>query len=261
MTQRDSGVLCAGGRSKFMTLDELRTLPQPEALGTRHKPIHPAQLIDTIVDTFQNGYNMEVARTSFAMNPKATQLFGIIDLAPPTEGASRTWSVGLLSSIDMSSALKLAGGAGVFVCENFMVNGEVVIMRKHTTGLQLEQEINKMVGKSLEVCKANEALISRQEALSIDDAQAFNLLGEALVSNLLPAAKVREAGDLYFKAELEDVKPRSLWGLHSAFTREVQNLNPGRRVPTTVEIGKFFRDRTISLEQPRDFDVQPGAGI
>lgn len=244
-----------------MTLDELRTLPQPEALGNRHKPIHPATLVDTIVDTFQDGYDMEVARTSFAMNPKATQLFGILDLAPKEEGANRTWSVGLLSSIDMSSALKLAGGAGVFVCENFMVNGEVVIMRKHTTGLQLESEINKMVGKSLEVCEANEKLIARQEALSIDDAQAFNILGEALVKNLLPAAKVREAGDLYFQAELEDVQPRSLWGLHSAFTREVQRLNPGRRVPATVDIGKHFKDLTIDLESNVDFDIQPGAGI
>lgn len=261
MTQQNSGVLCKNNRSKFMTLDELRTLPAPEALGSRHKPIHPAQLIDTIIDTFQNGYDMEVARTSFAMNPGQTQLFGIMDLAPQEEGASRTWSTGILSSVDMTSALKLAGGAGVFVCENFMVNGEVVIMRKHTTGLQLESEIHRMVGKSLEVCKANEALIARQEAISIDDTQAFNILGEALVSNLLPAAKVREAGDLYFKADYVDVKPRSLWGLHSAFTREVQQLNPGRRVPTTVGIGSYFRNLTTSLEVNGDLDIVPGSGI
>jgi hypothetical protein len=237
-----------------MELKDLQSLPTPEAKGRYHKPIHPATVVETLISSL-NGYDHEVARTAFAMNPKETQLFGILDLEPQHPELGRTWSVGFMSSVDMTSSFKLAGGAGIFVCENFQVSGEVVVMRKHTIGLDLNEEIKRMTGKVLEVCESNEKLIEAQDSISLDDKDAFSLLGDALVQNLLPAAKVREAGELYMAAEYEDCKPRTLWGMHNAFTREIQKLSPGRRVPVTVDTGKFFRDRTPVIEVPEPLEV------
>ncbi len=257
MSDRTSGTLCVN-RSKFMTIEDIRTLPAPESKGPYHKPIHPAKVVDSLINTLEGTFDHGVARTSFAMNPKETQLFGIIDLEPQRPELGRTWSVGFMSSIDMTTSLKMAGGAGVFVCENFMANGEVTIMRKHTKGLDLSEEIKRMTGKVLNVCKNNERLIERQDSISLDDEQAFALLGGALVSNLLPAAKVREAGELYFGEEYEDCKPRTLWGMHNAFTREIQKLVPSRQVSASVETGKFFSDMVDAADFIQAFDLQEG---
>jgi hypothetical protein len=47
---------------------------------------------------------------------------------------------------------------------------------------------------------------------------------------------------MWLKRAYEDVLPRTILGLHNAFTRQIQKMTPAKQLPTTVKIGKFFSD-------------------
>jgi len=237
-----SSNICTG-KSQVVTLDDLRKFPEPEPLGPRHKPIHPASIVDSVINAIhRHGY--EVADHRFAVNPSKTKLIGTFDFEPDSENDERTWSAGIISTIDSSVACKLSAGARVFVCDNLMCTGDVVQVRKHTKGFDIGQEIYEMTGKVIDVCKGEQLLIDRQNSVELSHGDACSVLGNALVNNLLPAATVREAGKLWFDDEYEDVHPRSLWGLHNAFTRQIQTLVPTRQLPASVDVGAFFRNQT-----------------
>lgn len=244
-----TSTLCHG-RSTMMSLEQLAALPLPEKLGRVHKPIHPGMLVTEIKKSFEEVHNLEVVRSEFAMNPKRTRLFGVLDFAPNSDqkALGRTWSMGIISSIDESIRLKLPAGGRVFVCDNLMATGEIVVMRKHTSGFDLQKEIAKMTGKVIEFCKAGDLLIERQERIALPEEKAFEIVGKALVQDFMPASAVRQAGQIYAKGEFPDLQQRSLWGLHNAFTRQVGTLAPASQLPATVEVGKFFTSLIDVLE-------------
>jgi hypothetical protein len=236
-----------GRRSIHMSLEDLKTLPVPESLGRCHKPISPFDLISEVKKSVE-GQGHEVVRSQFAMNPMKTRLFGVMDFAPNDPALGRAWSMGIISSTDESLRLKLPAGGRVFVCDNLMATGEIVVMRKHTSGFDLQKEIGLMTGKVIEYCKAGDVLIQRQEKIALPEHTAFQIVGDALIQGFMPAGAVREAGQIYAKAEYEDLKSRTLWGLHNAFTRQTQRLAAASQLPATIAIGKFFTKLTDVLD-------------
>lgn len=241
--------LLSKSRSKMMSLEELQALPMPQARGRMHKPIHPHTLISEVKRGVE-GHGMEVVRSEFVMNPKETRLFGVMDFAPTDDQKTlgRTWSMGIVSSTDSSVKLKLPAGGRIFICDNLMATGDVVVMRKHTIGFDLQAEIAQMTGRVISFCKTGDLLVQRQEKLALPDHEAFSIVGDALIQDFMPASAVREAGQIYARAEYEDLKPRTLWGLHNAFTRQVQKLAPASQLPAVVKIGQFFTKITDLLD-------------
>ena len=236
-----SSSMCKG-RSVEVSLADLRLLPEPQALGSRHKPIHPATVIEQVQTAIEKcGHH--TSKLSLAINPKRTRLISTLDVEPNDELAKegRSWSIGLLSAIDKSTALKLSAGSRIFVCDNLMCTGDIVqIKHKHTTGFNIVEEIFGMVERVVGMCKDQDAQIATQMSCSLTRDEALWLVGEALVSELLPAARVRHAADMWCKEEYEDVRPRTVLGLHNAFTRSVQELKPYQQLPRAIAIGRFF---------------------
>src|SRR5262245_33080008 len=71
--------------SKLTSLDALRSLPEPPALGVRHHPVPHAVLVDALLgEVERRGYR--TTRTQLALGAKGAALFGILDLVPTETG-------------------------------------------------------------------------------------------------------------------------------------------------------------------------------
>ena len=226
-------------KSVEVTLADLKKLPKPTAIGKFHKPIPPHQVIDTMSKRIkETGHDVKNRR--IAINPKQTRVMATFDIAPPEKDPEKDWSVGIMTSTDRTSALKMAGGSRIIVCDNLMVIGDLIqAKRKHTSGIDLEGEVDRMLEEVFQVCQKADAQQELEEGVEIDDDSFLSIVGDALISKLLPANHVRDAAHLWLKAELEDVKSRTLWGVHNAFTRQIQKLNPIRQFPASLKIGQF----------------------
>src|SRR5262245_17432021 len=89
-------------QAKLTTLDALRNLPEPVALGPRHKPVPHAVLVDALHNEMDKR-SLVITREQFALSHKGHALFGVMDLKTVNE--VRTISFGFRSSTDQLLAI------------------------------------------------------------------------------------------------------------------------------------------------------------
>ena len=76
----------------------------------------------------------------------------------------------------------------------------------------------------------------------MSDDQAKVQIVDAFRQEILPVRYFKAVAESYFTPEpdMTDVMPRTLWGLHNAFTRCIRQMAPAPAFEATTELGKFF---------------------
>jgi len=246
-----SGTLSAHSpkfESKLVGYEALAALPEPQALGVRHKPVPHAVLVDAIRrETEARGY--EVAREQLALGAKGAALFGVLDLKPQASGVyaiggeERGLSFGFRNSTDESLGIRAVAGNRVFVCDNLALSGETfAINRKNTTGLDLGDAIATGFDKFLQHAQALEVNIERLTLTTVSDGEAKQLIYDAFSARIVPSRLFDDVDRFYFHPtdETPDTQARTLWGIHNAFTRAMKDLTPLRGFGANVALGRLF---------------------
>jgi len=226
--------------AKLVTLDALRMLPEPQALGTRHKPVPHAVLIDTIHNEMDKR-EMTILREQFALSHLGKAIFGVMDLK--STQTDRTTSFGFRSSIDQLLAIKAVAGTRVFVCDNLALSGDTIaFQRKSTTGLDLPSVVAAGFDRFVEQSQILNLQIEVLSLTTISDIQAKTKVFDIFNTGILPVRLFHDVNRFYFKPtdEQTDCQPRTLWGLHNAMTRAARDLTPVRLFRASVELGRAF---------------------
>lgn len=232
--------------SKLTSYDALTRLPHPPSLGNAHKPVPHHALVEAIrMEAGQRGYM--VKREQLALGKKDAALFGVIDLEPtvPVISASgdRGMSFGFRNSTDRSMAIKAVAGERVFVCDNLAMSGSMFAMeRKNTTGLDLHDAVARGFDKFLIHIVALDIEIVRLEETTLTDDEAKRTAYDVFAAGVVPIRLFDDVERFYFHPtdDMTDCLPRTLYGLHNAFTRALQDLTPVRLFGASVALSKQF---------------------
>lgn len=234
--------------SKLVTVDALRALPEPLALGSRHKPVPHVQLVDTIhAEVDRRGYMVKREQLALAANQAA--IFGVMDLAPKDDIANivgnqaRGMSFGFRNSTDQSMAIKAVAGARVFVCDNLVLSGSMFAMeRMNTSGLDLGDAVARGFDKFLQHAQVLEVQIMRLQTMELSDGIAKQTIFDIFSARVMPIRLFDDVERFYFRPtdDTPDCQPRNLWGLHNACTRAMKDLSPTRSFGATVALGNLF---------------------
>jgi hypothetical protein len=132
-----SGTLIAHVDSGKVPYEKLGEYPVPEATG-RWKPIAHLELVDTLKNQINSNYR--IAKEEYAVSNNGFKLFGVLDLESElVPGVGK--SIGFRHGNDKQLAVQIVAGGRVFVCDNMMLHGSLVILRaKHTWGFHLGRE-------------------------------------------------------------------------------------------------------------------------
>lgn len=233
--------------AKLTTLDHLRTLPEPVAMGPMHKPVPHVRLLDAILAEIERR-NYTPVRQQLALGAKGQALFGVIDLEPKQMNAlvanpERGISFGFRSSTNQELAIKAVAGSRVFVCDNLALSGDMIAFhRKHTAGLDLADLIAHGFDRFIQQTAVLEIQIHRLQVTVLGDAEAKQRIFDVFNAGIMPVRLFDDVARFYFQPTQEqtDCLPRSLWGLHNAFTRAARDLSPVRRFQATVALGQAF---------------------
>lgn len=247
-------------QSRLVTLEELGALPEPQALGVRHKPVPHVTLVKELRrEAEERGF--EIKREQLALSQAGRALFGVMDLEDKDgkldslAKEQRGLSLGFRSSIDSTMAIKVVAGVRVFVCDNLALSGSLIaIQRKSTTGLQLKGAISGGFDKFVQQEGELEAQISRLEGTGISDVQAKGLIFDVFDRGIVGIRLFEDVGRFYFRPtdEQVDCHPRTLWGLHNAFTRAMRDLPPVPLWKASVRLGKAFELTAEVVEDSAD---------
>lgn len=227
-------------KSRPVTLADLKTLPLPASRGPWHAPVPHHLLVDSIeVEARERGHH--VMRTQLALNRDGSKLFGVINLASQHE--DRSLALGFRNSTNSTMSIKLVAGTNVFVCDNMALSGDMIALaRRNTTGLDIEEALAVGFDRFSQHATVLDQHIMRLQAHAITDVEAKAQIVDAFTADVLPVRYFDDVVSFYFEpaTEATDCQPRTLWGLHNAFTRAMKALEPPRRFSATVALGELF---------------------
>lgn len=241
----DGATLVAHCGARKVSYAELAALPVPVPRGRWHRPLAHVEVVDLLKE-FVNVSSM-VKREEYAVQTNGKKLFGVFDMEGNVFGEGRGYSVGFRASQDESFALRVVAGTRVFVCDNLALSGsDVVLNRKQTIGLSLRETLRYSVNKLFEQYSSMDRAIARMQQADLLDTAAKALVYDAFVKEDLPLRLFPHVNEWYFDpkhehADATDCAPRSVWGLHNAFTRAIKVIeSPVRQFEVTQGVGRYL---------------------
>lgn len=215
---------------------------QPPVATSTWRPIAHAELAGQIIDQLP-AFGLTLVREQYAVGKEGLALFGALDLRNGHGNDSRGMALAFRHSNDKNMAVRIVGGARVFICDNMALSGEVIALEKHSRRLHLAELIRRGLEKFLQVYERFEARVIDAEARPISDDEAKVKLFDLRYSGILPVSIFDETATNYFRAEslgYADSAPRTVWGLHNACTRAVKALAPSSQFRILNGLGRAF---------------------
>ena len=234
-----SGIL-SHAASQLVTREELLTIPPPHATPT-WRPIAHGDLVAAI-DRQLLVRGITIRSEKFAIQRGGARLFAVLDLSIESSEECCA-AMGIRTANDRSMALEIAVGLKVFVCDNLAFSGDLIALRrKHTINFDLNADISRAVDRYQAHLLVLQRTIAEARKVPIADKEAECLIFEAFRYEIVPIRYFKEVAETYFNpaSDMIDVQPRSMWGLHNAFTRAVRQMAPAPAFEATTALGRFF---------------------
>lgn len=227
-------------QSTLVSREQLMAIAPPPATST-WRPIAHGDLISAI-DRQLLVRGITISKETFAIQRDGARLFGVLDLSLESSGEFCA-AMGIRTANDRSMALEIAVGVRVLVCDNLAFSGDLIALRRrHTAKFDLNADLSRAVDRYQAHLLALQRTIAVARQDSIFDAEAKCLIFEAFQDEILPIRYFKQVAATYFRPseEMTDVQPRTMWGLHNAFTRSVRQMAPAPAFQATTELGKYF---------------------
>ncbi len=212
---------------------------EPPAATNTWKPVAHRVLVNTLTEILSNR-GIEVKREEYAIQRQGNILFGVMDLF---WGGTVDYyaALGLRTSNDKRFAIQIAIGARVIVCDNLLMSGELIALkRKHTAGLELIEELTAGVRRyELGYGQLGKG-IERLKGVLLPTMEAREVVYSVFAQKVLP---LKLFPTVVHSLSLQVVEGRTLtrWTMHNVFTDALKKLtSPAAAFEVNVKLGKFF---------------------
>jgi hypothetical protein len=211
---------------KEVKREELDLIPMPEESDT-YKPVshyHLANKLLTVSQVILKDYMIVGEHYGLARN--GNQMFAYFKFQK--EVGDLALSLAFRNSYDRSMSIGLAVGASVFVCDNLALQGEIVVMKKHTKNvwMALENTCIQTLYKSQEcfarIVEDSMAMKNRE----LDDSEAFKIMGLLYGRNIVGPRQLTVVKEQWLKPTHDEFQPRNLWSLYNACTEALKSSPP-----------------------------------
>jgi hypothetical protein len=243
MTQQAQLITHAG--ASRVTRQQLAGIATPLSTAT-HRPISHAELMDVMEGRLLDaGYTIQ--REQYAVQRQGLMLFGTLDLVNGHASADYGLALGFRHANDRHMALTIVGGSRVFCCDNLaLIGSERVFNSPHRHGVmaRLSESLGAFFRDKLPMEFADvDARFERWGNVPLRDLDAKGLIYDAMHLGVIPHRLRPDVHTAYFQASAlgyVDCAPRSLLGLHNAFSRSFKALNPAPAYTAQIGVTRLF---------------------
>lgn len=161
------------------------------------------------------------------------RLFGSIDFEPIPGmpfPAGCTPSAGIRNSHDKSFALSILSGARVFVCANGVLSAEHIIARKHTSGLDIVESIDKALDAFMDSIRAFQDTFTKLSAWRLTNTRAHSLVVELARAGAFSSSDILPVVQEFENPRHPEFKERNAWNLYQGCTEIMKSQSPARQV-------------------------------
>jgi hypothetical protein len=232
------GTLVSHVDTDIVTRAQLLAVPTPEQTAT-FRPVPHYQLID-MLDTVLAQQSIHIREERFALRRDGAVLFGVLQLSYGQTGDGIA-ALGLRTGNNKQLSLQIVAGLSVFVCDNLVFRGDLIALkRKHTSGLNLKEELTLSVLRFQEHFGKLTHEISGLKQQALPDIEAKALIHDVFAASIMPIRFLPEVSKAYFEPQVPEFEPRNAWSLHNAFTGIAKEMPMTTRLPAIQAVGKIF---------------------
>ena len=151
-------------------------------------------------------------------------------------------SIGIRNSYDKSMSLGLCSGASVFVCENLMMTGEIVVMRMHTGSIidELKGLIFNALLKAEDKFTTIHADSQQLKQHHIDNKLAYELMGRAYGYGVVTERQLPVMKREWQTPKHEAFQDRTSWSLYNAGTEALKTTHPMHKMKRHIQMHRMF---------------------
>ena len=227
------GATLLHSKSQLVTREQLAQYIPPPATDT-FQPIGHKKLVDTLTEVMEYR-GLHIIREQFAV--QGAKLFGTFDLEwmkMEEYGAA----VCFRHATDKSLSIQIGIGARVFICDNMSMHAEMITVRKHTSRLQLDEEMDRAMFRFMQGFRRLADDIHVQETTEIEDAVSKQYIYDIFRQKIVPMRLFHPIVDDWHTMTLDKVG--TAWELQNCFTAHIKKIPPAPAFRATARIGKFF---------------------
>ena len=156
-------------------------------------------------------------------------------------------SIGVRNSYDKSMSLGLCSGGSVFVCENLMMTGKVVVMRMHTGSIidELKGLIFNALLDAEDKFSTIHADSQKLKGHGIDDKIAYSIMGRLYGYGVVSERQLPVMKREWQKPQHEVFEPRTSWSLYNAGTEALKTTPPMYKMSRHIKMHEMFTNQFL----------------
>ena len=231
------------------TMEQVAAIPLPKETRS-YRPVPNLQLVEMFMDEIAKTYRVEKDSLSLSLGlgKNDQQMFGSITVdAIRNENFSSSLTTVFRNSYDKSLSIVGAGGANCWICDNLQVGGQIIEMRKHTTGIydDLSNLIRKVVQGSIHTFNESMDFAAKlqEKSISLDD--SFRTVGLAMGHNVLKPQQATVTLRELQNSSHEEFKEENVWSLYNHFTEALKRGPAGGVITRHDNATNFFNEQFL----------------
>jgi hypothetical protein len=204
-------------------MQDVIAVPVPQETET-YVPVPYADYIGKLIEQGEDkllGFNLESRKYGLAR--EGNFLFGLHTYKDGSD--NQELAVGFRTSYNKLLANSMAIGSQVIVCENLMLTGDIVVMRKHTKNVW--NDLDAMLGKGFGDAPINwDKSLRHEEVLRnfpIGNDEAYGFLGNATGRKILALRQFKRAMDEWRQPSHNEHGKGNAWTLYQAITESLKS--------------------------------------
>ena len=187
------------GAGEIVEFDRLDQIPLPEETKTYVPVPHKdfVQNVSTFATDILGPKGFKQTTMQIITHKEGARLFGIMEFANGLE--DMRFMVACRNSYDKSMKAAIAAGGRVICCSNLMINGEIVVMHKHTGNVLefLKRELIIAFHTASATWTNLETDVKHMQRVTMSDEDAYGMLGRAAVAKVITPIEVLKVADVW----------------------------------------------------------------
>ena len=222
---------------KYVGRDEIANVPTPTGTDSWH-PVAHADVIDAVTDVVK-AHEWQIVDEQFGLARGGQRMFGVMRI---NKSSSSDWSrcIGIRNSHDQSLSVGITAGISVMCCSNLAFGGTMVLKRRHTSRIELNDLVVAAIDE-LEIEFLNLETVSEDLKLhevSADEARA--VIVKAAEVNAINSCDIVPIFREFQNPSHAEFSEPTRWSLLNAFTEHAKKYSPGRADVFHRELTKLF---------------------
>ncbi len=217
--------LMIGSNEKFVGRDEIALVPTPLPTNS-WKPVPHVEVIDSVVDVIKH-HNWSVINEQYGLARDGQKMFGVLRI---NKSSSLEWSrcIGIRNSHDKSFSVGLTAGISVMVCSNLAFGGSMVLKRRHTSRMELEDMVTTAIDNLEEQFLTLENVAEDLKFQYVKPDNARVAIVKAAECEVINSSDIVPIFKEFTKPRHEEFDDPTRWSLLNAFTEIAKKYTPAR---------------------------------